>query len=210
MCNTLIWRAAVLFAMLAALITSSVSHAQSVDPETPAPLAPGINKGNVDTGVSGHYYYFWAGPGHFDIKMAFKALGLWGNPLRQTLSFDFYNDKGELLAHNAIVSAATLERLTTFGNLDNRQRIRLAIRPQAGLIRMGGYYEIEVAGAAAFDGVEGATEGVTPISSVPLIRNEGVQLVKPGTALVGPSTTLTRPPAQSEAPTDQGAVSRHR
>lgn len=198
MSNARVYRAAMLFAMFAAAMTSSVSHAQSVDPTAPAPLAAGVNKGNVDNAVSGHYYYFWAGPGHFDIKMAFKELGMWGNPVRQSLSFDFYNDKAELLAHNAIVSAAALERLSTVGDLATRQRIKLAIRPQAGPIRLGGYYEIEVTGAATFDGVEGATAGVTPNGSAPLLRNEGVQLVKPGTTLVGPGTSLIKPPAQPE------------
>jgi hypothetical protein len=203
-------RIAVLVTVLAASIASSVLHAQSVDPKTPAPLARGVNKGNVDNGVSGHYYYFWAGPGHFDVKMAFKDLGLWGKPLRQSLSFDFYNDQSELLAHNAIVSAATLQRIATVGDLDKRQKITLAVKPQAVPLRLGGYYEIEVTGAATFDGVEGATAGVTPKSSPSLIQNGGVQLVKPGTTLVGPGTPLTQPPAQPAAPTDPAAVSRQR
>ena len=54
--------------------------------------------------------------------MAFKELGVFGNPLRQTLNFDFYDDDAKLMSHNAIVSVGKLERLNTDGDLAKRQR----------------------------------------------------------------------------------------
>src|SRR5262245_20408006 len=57
------------------LATVSASNAQSLDPQKPAPLAPGLNKGNVDSFEGPHYYYFWARPGHFDATFAFQAMG---------------------------------------------------------------------------------------------------------------------------------------
>src|SRR5689334_19088344 len=88
-------------ALAIGLTASSASVAQSPDPARPAPLAPGVNKGNVDNMAGSHFYYFWAGPGHFNVKLAFKDLGLYGNPLRQALGFDFYGDDDKLLAHDA-------------------------------------------------------------------------------------------------------------
>jgi hypothetical protein len=72
-------------------VLSGVS-AQSTDPNHPAPLAPGVNRGNVDNSGKGHTFYFYAGPGHIDVDMAFEEMGLFGAPLRQTMNFDLYND----------------------------------------------------------------------------------------------------------------------
>jgi len=169
---------------------SSASMAQSLDPEKPAPLAPGANKGNVDSMTGSHFYYFWAGPGHFDINLAFKDLGLYGNPLRQVLNFDFYNNDNKLMAHNAIVAAGRLERIATEGDLADRQRIRIAVVPQKGLIRLGGYYEIEVTGAVELTGKPGATANVKPVDSSlvrpgqPLLNKDGTSLVRPGQPLL--------------------------
>ena len=71
----------------------SISGAQSHDPKNPPPLGPGVNKGNIDNKANGpNYYYFFAGPGHVDIHYAFKEMGVFGNPLRQSLSFDLYDE----------------------------------------------------------------------------------------------------------------------
>jgi hypothetical protein len=67
---------------LAALTTfallSGVS-AQSTDPNHPAPVGPGVNRGNVDNSGKGHIFYFYAGPGHTDVDMAFEEMGLSDN-----------------------------------------------------------------------------------------------------------------------------------
>jgi hypothetical protein len=171
----------VALAILLGLATSSAGEAQSLDPKQPAPLAAGVNKGNVDNITGSHYYFFFAGPGHFDVNMAFKDLGLFGNPYRQALSFDFYDDNAKLMSHNAIVAAGALAHLKTDGDLGSRQRIRLAIIPQQGPIRLGGYYEIEVTGAAEFAGKAGATAGVAPRDSS-LVKKPGQVLVNPAPA----------------------------
>ena len=170
-------------ALAMGLIAASASMAQSLDPDKPAPLAPGVNKGNVDSMIGSHFYYFWAGPGHFDIKLAFKDLGLYGNPLRQALTFDFYADDSRLMAHNAIVAAGRLERIATNGDLADRRRIRIAVVPQKGLIRLGGYYEIEVTGEVELPGKEGATANVAPVDSS-LVKKDGTTLVRPGQPLL--------------------------
>lgn len=174
----------------AALIgfAGAVGQAQSLDPQKPAALGSGVNKGNVDNGSGPHYYYFWAGPGHIDIKMAFKEMGVLGAPFRQSLTFDLYDETRKLVSHNAVVSQTDLARIETGGDFGSRHRIMLAVVPQKGLVRLGGYYEIEITGAAAFDGAASTTSAVKPTdtalyhSAGPLYR-PGAPLYKPGQAL---------------------------
>ena len=171
--------------------TKPETHAGSLalDAQRPVALGPGVNKGNVDNGSGPHYYYFWAGPGHVDIKMAFKEMGVLGAPFRQGLTFDLYDEGGKVVSHSTIVSLANLERIKTGGDFGSRHRMTLAVVPQKGLVRLGGYYEIEVTGAAAFDGAASATTAVKPedtalYHSAGSLYQPGTELYKPGQALV--------------------------
>src|SRR5262249_21257518 len=101
------------------------------------------------------------------------------------------DDDAKLISHNAISSAASLERVSITGDLDRRQRIRLAIVPQKGAIRLGGYYEIEVAGAAELAGSPGASANRAPQSTA--LGHPGAKLVEPGTSLAQPGTRLVQP-----------------
>ena len=157
---------------LAALTTFAVLsgvYAQSTDLNNPAPLGPGVNRGNVDNSGKGHTFYFYAGPGHMDVDMAFEEMGLFGAPLRQTMNFDLYNDNDTLASHNTVVSQGALARNHTDGDIPLRQRFRLVVTAQQGAIRFGGYYEIEVKGAVAFDGPTLGV-GVRPILSEKLVK----------------------------------------
>jgi hypothetical protein len=152
-------------AVLSFPILAPTATAQSLDAQQPAALAPGVNKGNVDNLAGSHYYYFFAGPGHFDVRLGFRDLGVFGNPLRQALAIDFYDDDGKLTSHNSIVAQGALECIATGGDFDKRQRVRLAVVPQPGAVKMGGYYEIEVTGAAELPGKKGATARVKPVDT---------------------------------------------
>jgi outer membrane protein OmpA-like peptidoglycan-associated protein len=165
---------------------------QSTDPKHPTPLGPGVNKGNVENFVGPHYYSLTAGPGHIDVKMAFKEMGIFGNPLRQGLSFDFKNEDGSMASHNAVVSQGKIERSTTTGDLPKRQKFLLVITAQNGAVRMGGYYEIEVTGAVSFDGAATVGAGTKAHDSEPLVHPVG-PLVTPGGPLVTPGGPLVTP-----------------
>jgi outer membrane protein OmpA-like peptidoglycan-associated protein len=165
---------------------------QPFDQKNPAPLGGGLNKGNIDNFTGAHYYYFWAGPGHIDMKMAFKEMGVLGNPFRQALTFDFYIEDGKLISHNAVVSEANLERVTNNGDFGSRHKVVLAVVPQKGLVKLGGYYEIEVTGSATFDGSAAASAGTTPQNTA-LIKKSGVDLSNSGTELYKPGTSLSTP-----------------
>src|SRR5437899_1602922 len=89
------------FGVIVWLFAASICYGQSLDPHKPAPLGAGINKGNIDNFSGAHYYYFWAKLGHINVRMAFKEMGIFGAPLRQALNFDFLDESGKLLSHNA-------------------------------------------------------------------------------------------------------------
>ena len=156
-------------AIFTTLCLLSGASAQSTDPDHPAPLGPGLNRGNVDNSGRGHTFFFFAGPGHFGVEMAFEEMGLFGSPLRQAMNFDFYTDDDKLTSHNTIVSQGDLVRSHTDGDFTSRQRLRLVVTAQQGAIRLGGYYEIEVKGAAAFEGPTLGV-GVQPIMSEKLVK----------------------------------------
>jgi hypothetical protein len=145
----------------------------------PAPLGPGVNRGNADNFGGGHTFYFFAGPGHVDVEMAFEEMGLFGSPFRQGMNFDFYTDDNNLASHNTIVSQGALVRIHTAGDFASRERLRLVVTAQQGAIRLGGYYEIEIKGAAAFDGPTVGV-GVRPMLSEPLVKSGSVPLVNSG------------------------------
>jgi hypothetical protein len=163
-----LWALLITAGILSPLLLTGAS-AQSTDPDHPAPLGPGVNRGNVDNSARGHTFYFFAGPGHFDIEMAFEEMGLFGSPLRQTMNFDLYTDDDKLASHNTIVSQGALARNHTDGDFASRQRLRLVVTAQQGAIRLGGYYEVEVKGAAAFEGPTLGV-GVQPIMSEKLVK----------------------------------------
>jgi outer membrane protein OmpA-like peptidoglycan-associated protein len=156
----------------------SICSAQSHDPKNPTPLGPGVNKGNVDNGTNGpNYYYFYGGPGRVELHYSFKEMGVFGNPLRQALSFDLYNEKNELITHDAIISVEKMEQFTRPGDLGTRHKLVIRVISPDSTIRLGGYYEIEVTGAASFDG-KATGANVTP---------ENTELYHPGGPLVTPS-----------------------
>jgi outer membrane protein OmpA-like peptidoglycan-associated protein len=165
--------------------------AQSHDANKPTPLAPGINKGNVDNKTNGpNYYYFYAGPGHVDLHYAFKEMGVFGNSMRQTLSFDLYDENNAVIAHDAITSVDKMEKLTRPGDLGSRHRLVLRVISPDTTLRLGGYYEIEATGVATFEAKAGDAN-VTP-ENTELYHPAG-SLTTPGGSLYQPGTSLYTP-----------------
>jgi len=153
-----------------------VCRAQSVDIKHPTPLGPGINKGNITNDVAFHIYSFTAGPGHIDVDMAFKEMGLFGNPYRQFLNFDFYTEDGKLSSHNTVVSQGGIAHGHTDGDLASAQKFILAVSTQKAVIKVGGYYEIKITGAVNFTGGPAGAD-VKPQDSEPLVKS-GVPLTR--------------------------------
>src|ERR1035438_6380528 len=164
----------------------SICGGQSHDPKNPTPFGPGVNKGNVDNKANGpHYYYFYAGPGHVDIHYAFKEMGVFGSPLRQSLSFDLYDENDKLIAHDAIVSVDKMEKLSRPGDLGTRHKLVVRVISPDTTIRWGGYYEIEATGAATFAGdATGAN-----------VKPENTELYHQAGPLATPQSSLSQPGA---------------
>jgi outer membrane protein OmpA-like peptidoglycan-associated protein len=174
----------------------AICNGQSHDPKNPTPLGPGINKGNVDNVQNGpNYYYFYAGPGAVNLNYAFKEMGVFGNPLKQALSFDLFDENNKLLKHDAIVSVEKMEKLSQPGTLDKRSKLLLRVISPDAAIRLGGYYEIEATGAVAFGG-QATGAGVKPIDtslthSVGALSTSGVQLSNSGVQLSTSGNSLS-------------------
>lgn len=144
------------------------ASAQSTDPHRPTVLGLGVNRANITNDVRGHYYTFMAGPGHVDVELAFKEMGVFGRPLPQHLNFDFWNADGVRLSHIEVLSQGNAARRHTDADLPARQRINRAVSTQWGAIKVGGYYEIELKGAVEAAAPVGA--GVKPDQPPPLVR----------------------------------------
>ncbi|WP_420966638.1 hypothetical protein [Bradyrhizobium sp. B120] len=144
------------------------ASAQSTDPHHQTLLGAGVNRANIANDVRGHYYSFMAGPGHVDVELAFKEMGVFGRPLPQHLNFDFWNADGVRLSHIEVLSQGSIARRHTDADLPARQRINLAVSTQWGAIKVGGYYEIELKGAVEAAAPVGAD--VKPAEPEPLVR----------------------------------------
>jgi outer membrane protein OmpA-like peptidoglycan-associated protein len=181
--------------MLMLVVGGAAMKGQSHDAKAPTPLAPGVNKGNVDSIVGPNYYYFYAGPGHMTIHLAFHEMGLLGNPYRQRCNFDVINPSGTV-SHMEVTSQGNTATLDNHGDFTDRRREVLRVSGQGNLVRMGGYYEISIAGAVSFDGKEGSSAGVKQQNSESLIHGGQGPLVKSS----GPLVQSSGPLVQSSGP----------
>ena len=143
------------------------ASAQSTDPHHPTVLGAGVNRANITNDISGHYYSFMAWPGHVDVELAFKEMGVFGRPLPQHLNFDFWNAAGVRLSHIEVLCQGSVARRHTDADLPARQRINLAVSTQWGAIKVGGYYEIELKGAVEAEAPVRAD--IKPAASEPLV-----------------------------------------
>jgi len=184
-----------------------ICAAQSHDPNQPTPLGPGVNKGNIDNVGNGpNYYYFHAGPGHVDVHYAFHEMGVFGNPMRQVLIFDILDEKNQVISHDPIQSVGALEKFTQPVNLASPSKLVIRATSPDAIIRLGGYYEIEVVGAAKFDG-KATGQNVKPVDTS--LVHAGAPLTGPPVSLSpGQQTSLTGPPGSVTSGTPQTAIPR--
>ena len=156
-----------ILALLLAAIPIGSGWAQSPDASkpVPVPLAPGINKGNVDNISGPRYYSFWAGPGPVTVNMAFKDFGVFGNPLRQVMHFNIYTADGTLLSPYTVESVDKLEHLSVPGKIPARTQYVIEVKAQDATIRMGGYFELSVTGAVDFGNAKNTSQNAQPIDT---------------------------------------------
>jgi len=161
------WRKISIITFALALFAFNSCWAQATDASkpVPVPLAPGINKGNVDNISGPRYFSFWAGPGKVTVNMAFKDMGVFGNPLRQVMHFNIYSADGKLLTPYTVESVDKLEHLSGPGIIPVRTQYVIEVKAQDATIRMGGYYELSVTGAVDFGDAKNTSQKVQPIDT---------------------------------------------
>jgi hypothetical protein len=140
------------------------ASAQSLKPESPYPLQAGINKGNADSLVGTHYWYFYAIPGNSQVKVRFaNATALYGAPIKNTtLTITLYDEK-RTWRNTKVISPARNQSDATFtaDKVAKKMKIIVAVAPpNQNLIRMGGDYEIEATGEVQFDQVKSSTDPI--------------------------------------------------
>jgi hypothetical protein len=137
-------------------------HAQSLDPNKPAPLQAGVNTGTADNMIGPQYWYFSAGPGNVKIVARFKSMGLLGNATQATITVVLYDDKKTWQTKVALSAQAAFSEKEIPGKLDRKQKVILEVMPPPnGLVRSGGDYQLEATGAVEFARPENT--GVDPI-----------------------------------------------
>jgi len=142
----------VLFAALCGGLLASSSAAQSLDPDKPAPMKAGPNRGMVDNFVGANYFYFWAGPGDCKIRASYKSMTLFGAGMKSSLTVELSDEKKSQTVRRVITSLNEAGDATIPASLKARTKLIIALVPPSGaLVRTGGDYEVEVTGAATFD-----------------------------------------------------------
>jgi hypothetical protein len=135
----------------AILASTTSSWAQSLKPESPAPLQAGINKGTVDNFVGTHYWYFTSDPGEAHVHAQFKPMGLLGNPYQTTITVSLSDAANTWRTTKALTSDNKTVDYTFEGNIKKPTKIIVTVAPPSGgLVRMGGDYQLEVSGPVAF------------------------------------------------------------
>jgi hypothetical protein len=126
--------------------------AQSLDPDKPFPLQTGPNRGTVDNFVGANYFYFWAEPGHCNVRISYKSMTLFGNNMRSTLNVTLSDAKKTWTVRKTITSSDQAGEITMPGDFKEKSKVVVAlVPPSGGLVRTGGDYEIEVTEAVEFD-----------------------------------------------------------
>src|SRR5271167_909945 len=128
----------VLASALAMILSTAPVWAQSLKPEAPAPLQPGINKGTVDNFVGTHYWYFTGEPGDIHVHAQFSPMGLLGNPYRSDITVTLYDEEKTWSTPKVLSSDSKTVDCDFNGQLKKPTKVMISIAPPAGgLVRMG-------------------------------------------------------------------------
>lgn len=137
---------------------------QSLKPEAPYPLQPGINKGTSDSLVGTHYWYFYGMPGSSRVVVRMRTpTTLYGTELRNNaITVTLYDSKKTWRNTKVITSQPNASEVSfSADKVKARMKIIIAVAPpNQNLVRMGGEYEIEATGDVAFDDVKSAQDPV--------------------------------------------------
>jgi len=140
-----------LLSTVASLLGCAGADAQSLKPEAPTPLRPGINRGLVDALVGPQYWTFMAQPGANKVHVTFSAMGIYGSAPRTSVTFTMSDPGNTWHTSKVITSQGTPIDATFDGTLKKPTKVIVTVAPPTNaLLRVGGNYEIEVTGAVSF------------------------------------------------------------
>ena len=117
-------------------------------------------------------------------------MGVFGNPLRQSLSFDLYDGNNKLISHDTVVSVDKMETFSRPGDLGSRHKLVLRVISPDTTLRLGGYYEVEATGAVTFDG-KPTGANVQPVDTA--LYHPAGPLATPGGSLYETGISLYTP-----------------
>jgi hypothetical protein len=133
------------------LLMSVPAWGQSLKPESPAPLQPGLNKSTADNMVGTQYWWFTGGPGKTHVHVTFTPMGLFGNAHHGDITVTLFDEGRTWHTAKILSSDEKLVECTFDGDFKKATKVLVSVAPPSGgLIRMGGNYEIVVTGDAGF------------------------------------------------------------
>lgn len=136
---------------LAMSLSITAAGAQSLKPQTPAPLQAGINQGTVDNFIGTHYWYFQGGPGKTQVHTTFTPMGVLGGSPRTDLTITLYDEGHTWHTAKTLTSDSKEVDYTFDGDFKTPTKVCISVAPPSGgLVRMGGDYQLEVTGAVSF------------------------------------------------------------
>lgn len=133
------------------LLGCAGADAQSLKPDAPTPLKPGINRGLVDALVGPQYWTFMAQPGANKVHVTFSAMGIYGTAPRTSVTFTMSDPGNTWHTSKVVTSQGTPIDATFDGTLKKPTKVIVTVAPPTNaLLRVGGNYEIEATGAVSF------------------------------------------------------------
>lgn len=152
------------FVLTSIFLVACCASAQSLKPEAPYPLQPGINKGTADSLVGTHYWYFYAMPGNSRLVVKFRTpTTLYGTEPRNNVLTITLHDQKRTWRNTKVVSSKPNESEAVFTAEKVKAKMKIIVSiapPNQNLLRMGGDYEIEAIGDAQFDDARSAADPI--------------------------------------------------
>ncbi len=136
---------------LAIVLSATSAGAQSLKPEAPSPLQPGINEGTVDNFVGPQYWYFMGEPGHTHLHAQFTPMGLLGSAYPSEITVTLSDADKTWSTPKILSSASKIVDCSFDGDLKKPTKLLISVTPPTGgMVRTGGNYQLEASGAVSF------------------------------------------------------------
>lgn len=142
------------------LLGASWLCGQSLDPNNPAPLKPGVNASHIDAFMTPHYWTFIAEKGNVKISLTFRAQSILGAQLRTAIGFSMYDPKSPDKNFTKVLESTGQEITQVVeGPSEAEHQMVIAVLPPKSIVRAGGDYQILGVAGVEFVGTGPAFTG---------------------------------------------------